>query len=177
MDILDTLNQKSRERRLQFLVTGGHAINAHGYERQTADLDIVVRREEREAWKALLASLGYKIFHEQNTFAQYSPPEAGAWPVDLMFLNEQTFAGMFAESMEVSLKSTAVRIPSVEHLIALKLHALKHTNPRRELKDLLDVVNLVDANKIDIDGENFRKLCERYGTPKIYDKIVAASSR
>jgi predicted nucleotidyltransferase len=177
MEIFETLNQKSREAGLQFLVMGGHAINAHGYERQTADVDILVRSKDREAWKTLLSSLGYRVFHEQDTFMQFSAPEAGAWPVDLMFVNEQTFSKMLAESIEVTMKGTGVKIPSVEHLIALKLHALKYTNPRRELKDLLDVVSLLEANKIDPNGGKFKELCERYGTQKIQNKIIAASSK
>src|SRR5262249_35038269 len=111
------------------------------------------------------------------TFTQFTPPEPTAWPVDLMFVSDSTFAKMLAGSLEVALVGTKVRIPSVDHLIALKLHALKYTHPRRELKDVLDVVNLIEANGIELNGERLLNLCERYGTKKIHDKIVAASSR
>ena len=177
MNIFEILNQKSREAGLSFLVIGGHAVNAHGYERQTADLDILVQSANSERWKNLLSGLGYSLFEEHDNFAQFTPPKTGFWPVDLMFVNEQTFSKINTESIEVKMQGTAVRILSVEHLIALKMHALKHTHPRRELKDLLDVVNLVELNHMDLGGEKFRQLCERYGNEKIRDKIIAASSR
>lgn len=177
MGTLEILNQKSRELGLRFLVVGGHAVIAHGYERQTADLDILVRNLDREAWRSLLSALGYRLFHEQGVFAQFSPVEQGAWPVDLMFVNDQTFDGFFAEARDVQVTGVSLKIPSVEHLLALKFHALKHTHPQREMKDLLDVVNLIEANHIDLNGESFKKLCDRYGTPKIRDQIIAASSR
>jgi predicted nucleotidyltransferase len=78
---------------------------------------------------------------------------------------------------EADVGKTKVRVASVEHLIALKLHALKHGNPRRELKDLLDVVSLCEANRIDVNGEKFEQLCKRYGTKKIHSQILAISSR
>jgi hypothetical protein len=177
MDILATLNRKSLERGLQFMVVGGLAVSAHGYERQTGDIDLLVKRDHRDAWAAIFAGLGYKIFHEQDTFMQFSSPQDTGWPVDLMFVNEQTFLKMFAGSVEQTMKGAVVRIPSVEHLIALKIHALKYTNPRRQLKDLLDVASLIELNNIDINGKEFSVLCERYGNEKIRAQIIAALSK
>jgi hypothetical protein len=177
MNILAILNEKGRAAGLPFLVIGGHAVNVHGYVRQTADLDILVKGAEREAWKTLLLGLEYTLFHEQDIFAQFTPPAPGLWPVDLMFVNDQTFGKMHAASQEAEIQDVAVRVLCVEHLLALKLHALKHSHPRRELKDLLDVVNLIETNRIDIHGKTFKELCDRYGSEKIRDKIIAASSR
>jgi len=177
MDVLTILNEKSRERDLPFLVIGGLAVNAHGYERVTSDIDILVRGDERETWKNLLLSLGFSLTHEQGTFAQFKAAGETGWPLDLMFVNQQTFSKMFPESVEVKLKGLAFRVPTLEHLLALKLHALKYTHGRRELKDLLDVVWLTDINHIDINGEKFIALCNRYGTEKIRNQLIVVSSR
>lgn len=177
MDVLTKLNRLSAESGLQFLVIGGLAINAHGYERVTADIDLLVRKEDREAWRNLMLSIGYQVHHEQEIFMQFTAPEGSTWPVDLMFVNHQTFSKMFPESLEVKMKRMEFRVPALDHLLALKLHALKYTHAKRELKDLLDVVWLVDINHIDINGEKFTELCKRYGTEKIRKQIIAASSR
>jgi predicted nucleotidyltransferase len=177
MEILETIKVKSAELGLQFLVIGGHAIIAYGYERQTGDLDLLVRRTDQKKWADLLISLGCNLVHEQDPFAQFSPSSNFGWPVDLMFGNEQTFSGMLAEAKESTVTGIAVKIPSLEHLIALKLHALKNTHGRRGLKDLVDVVSLLEANKIDVGSDKFKRLCERYGTDKIYDQIIAISSK
>lgn len=177
MNTLEIVNQKSRERGLEFLVMGGLATNAHGYQRQTADMDLLVKSDDREAWKSLMTELGYQLFHEQGAFAQFSPPESSTWPVDLMFVNRQTFFKMKSASVKVEVQKSSVQIPSAEHLIALKLHALKHTTSRRELKDLLDVAGLIEANKIDINGKSFHELCERYGSQKIKAQIITISAK
>ena len=57
-------------------------------------------------------------------------------------------------------------------LIALKLHSLKYNPKIRENKDIPDIINLVRINKIDSKSKKFRELCLRYGTEKIYHKIL-----
>jgi hypothetical protein len=44
---------------LGFLVIGGLAVNFHGFSRDTADLDLLVRLRQRGAWLDLLAGRGY----------------------------------------------------------------------------------------------------------------------
>lgn len=177
MDVLKTLNRLSAETGLKFLVIGGLAINAHGYERVTSDIDLLVRKEDREAWGNLMSSIGYRVHHEQEAFTQFTASEGATWPVDLMFVNQQTFTKMFPEAVEVEMKGMEFRVPALEHLIALKLHALKNTHSKRQLKDLLDVVWLVDINHIDVNGEKFAELCNRYGNEQIRQQIIATSSR
>jgi hypothetical protein len=62
---------------------------------------------------------------------------------------------MVAASREVDLYGTHSRIPSLEHLLALKLHSLKNTRLHRFLRDFLDVENLLRINKLDIKSETF----------------------
>ena len=67
-------------------------------------------------------------------------------------------------------------IPTLEHLLALKLHARKHTHAGRYLKDFLDVQNLVRINKIDLRSEKVRQMFLKYGTMELYEKISRACS-
>jgi predicted nucleotidyltransferase len=173
--LLDILAAKASDHGRQFVVIGGHAVNAYGERRQTGDLDILVRETDRSIWEDLLTSMGYKLFHRHKAFSQYSPPSLEVWPIDLMFVEDKTFDSLFAESAEVNFGGTHdVRIPSIEHLIALKLHVLKQVGKERELKDLADIVALVKIGRLDVNDENFRLLCEKYGTLSIYEKIVEA---
>jgi len=156
------------------VVIGGHAVAAHGYARQTVDLDLLVRDDDRRAWVDLLTGFGYRLFHEDAAFVQLTPPTAAHWPVDLLLVSEPTFAGVMAEAREVDFGTQRVRIPSLEHLLALKLHALKGARPPRDLKDLTDVAQLVEANRLDIRSAGFQALCLKYATPEIYERIVQA---
>lgn len=173
MKILDIVATQSRERGLQFLVIGGHAVNAYGERRQTGDLDILVREADRDAWLNLVTSMGYSLFHQHKAFLQFSPSNIEVWPIDLMLVEDMTFDGLLAESEEVNFGGTEnVRIPSIEHLIALKLNVLKQVGRERELKDLADIVALVRIGKFDVEDKRFRILCEKYGTADIYEKII-----
>ena len=48
MGIIEILNGGCQEPGRTFLVIGGFAVCAHGYDRQTVDLDILISKEQRE---------------------------------------------------------------------------------------------------------------------------------
>ena len=174
MDIFQALADVSKGRGLSFLIIGGHAINAYGYSRETADLDILVNKDKRDEWLSWFQSVGYTLFHDGITFLQFSPPPNGRWPVDVMLVGEPSFSGMLAASVPLEAEPTQPRMPSVEHLLALKLHALKHTRIHRFLKDFQDVVGLIECQKLDPDSEKLKQLFEKYGTMELYGKVCRA---
>lgn len=171
MKFFETIDTETRKRNLRFLVIGGLAVNLYGYSRDTADLDLLICVPDRAEWLGLFFELGYTIHHDAGTFIQLLPPKQGAWPVDLMLVQPGTFAMIFAAGQEEDLYGTRSRIPSLEHLIALKLHALKHGRLDRFLKDFLDVENLMLINRLDIKSESIRQLFAKYGTVELYDKV------
>jgi hypothetical protein len=172
----ETIDAETRKRNLQFLVIGGLAVNLYGYSRETADLDLLICDGQREPWLGLFSRLDYVIYKDGGNFIQLSSEQHAAWPVDLMLVQKRTFAPMFAASQEADLYGTPSRIPSLKHLIALKLHALKNTRLDRFLKDFLDVENLIRINNLDLKSENIRQLFVRYGTMELYDKVSRSLS-
>ena len=176
MGLFATLEQEARQRELPFLVIGGLAVNFYGYSRDTADLDLLVCGDQRSAWLQLLATLKYAVFHDADTFVQLSPPAQGEWPVDLMVVQAATFTPMLSAGLAVEMFGTRVVIPSLEHLLALKLHALKHAGVHRFLKDFQDVEGLVRINRLDLKSEKIRQLFFKYGSVDLYEKIVRACS-
>jgi len=165
------IHEEAQRRRLRFLVIGGLAVNHYGFSRDTSDLDFFISQPERTQWMNLLSDLGYTKYVDGGPFLQYSPPTQHAWPVDLMVVQEKTFAPMFDASREADLFGMKTRVPSLEHLIALKLHALKHTRMHRFLKDFLDVENLMRINRLDIKSAEIRELFEKFGTTDVYEKM------
>lgn|GEM_PF-758959 len=145
MGLFQQISLEAKTRELRFLVIGGLAINFHGCSRDTADLDLLIARDARGRWVDILLGLGYVIYCDRGVFVQLTPPAQGAWPVDLMLVSEATFQPMFAAGIGVEMFGAAVLIPSLEHLLALKLHALKHGHDERFMKDYLDVENLMRA--------------------------------
>lgn len=174
MSFFADVHQRAAERKLRFLVIGGMAVNHYGYCRETNDLDFFISWNDRDSWMQLLAEFGYNRFTDGGPFVQYSPPDNNAWPVDLMLVQEQTFVPIFEASCEGEFYGIKTKVPSLEHLLALKLHALKNTRTRRFLKDFLDVENLISINHFDIKSEKLRSLFEKYGTMDLYEKISRA---
>ncbi len=178
MKILDLIYQQAQKEGLEFILIGGHAINAIGDRRQTRDIDLVVCETDRNQWKELLLAIGYEELNISDAFLQFNPTDITQWPVDIILVNEQTYNGLRDKATSINLGGQYnVLVPSAEHLIAMKLHTLKQGNPERRLRDLLDIITLVRHGQISIDSDFFRQLCEKYATSEIYEEIIEVFNR
>jgi hypothetical protein len=65
-----------------------------------------------------------------------------------------------------------MNLPKPIHLIALKLHAMKSPVRLRQGKDLLDILNLVSLCKIDIEGQEFQGVLDRYANEEIRNLVL-----
>ena len=156
---------------IRIMVIGGLAVCQHGYSRDTEDLDILVCRDDRERWEDLLKNAGYSLFSAKPTFSQWEPkPETVAVRLDVMYVNSRTFEKMWGSSIERQVISANSRVPCLDHLLALKLHAARYA-PWRRLKDMTDIVYLIDANNVDVKSDGFRNLCLEFGTQDIYEQL------
>ena len=162
---------------IPYLVIGGFAVIAHGYARDTIDLDLVASEDDRTEWRERLGSQGYQLKTDHPVFDQFAPP-TGLPDLDIMFLAEETFRQMHDSRVELDLgqgvKSATL---TLEHLLALKLHAVKNCHQIRKLKDLNDIIMLVDANRVDVADDKWRKFFLKYGTEELYETIERTTRR
>lgn len=177
MSPLDEVARLAATEGLDFLVCGGHAVNAYQVIRKTGDLDLVVRERDAAQWRARLVALGYAVFHADAAFIQLSPPTATGWPVDLLVVDDGTLDAMKRAARSVTFGTITCLVPSVEHLIAMKLHALRFSGDARMLKDAVDVVELAAANGIDLLGEEFRALCDRFADARVHERILRLAGK
>lgn len=176
MPLFDQLSREAAKRRLDFLVIGAHAVICHGYVRATDDADILVNKEKRPQWEEMLRDLGYKVLHDGGTFLQFEAADEAGWDLDLMLVPAETFGRMMGEARVVRLDGVSVHIPSLEHVFALKIHALKHGRGLRRLKDMDDVIRLALANGVDVRSESFRRLFVKHGDLEVYEQVLKASA-
>lgn len=155
---------------LRFLVIGGWAVGAHGHTRATFDVDFLVLKHDRAAWIDKMTLAGFTKVSEANTFAQFSQETGDGF--DLMFVNAETFEQMWNASQEQEFKGQRARLPSLDHLLALKLHALKQKLPHRTSKDAEDVELLVRRNRLDISQPQYERLFLKYGSREIYETFL-----
>jgi len=171
MDLADFIGLAYHEPQLPFLVIDGYAVAAHGHTRATFDVDFLARRAQRDLWSARLTGSGLKLFGETSAFAQYSSPGGGDG-LDLMWVDEPTFDRMWQASEERDFGGCQARIPCLDHLLALKLHALKQALPHRTAKDAEDVEILVRRNGLNLRDRRYEELFLKYGNREIYESFL-----
>ncbi|MCX7825414.1 MAG: nucleotidyl transferase AbiEii/AbiGii toxin family protein [Verrucomicrobiae bacterium] len=174
MDAVGNLVSVAASRGLKFLLVGGHAVAMHGYGRTTKDVDILVCKDDRDQWLEIMTASGWALHHDGGTFLQFRPSAGDGWPVDLMLVNAATFGKMLADSITAQLDAATVPVVSLNHLLALKLFALKQKQSHRAVKDMDDLLNLILKNGVDARSAAFRELVEKYGDAKLYKKICQA---
>ena len=165
--IVGTIAEKAAAEGLPFLVIGGNAVIAYGYPRMTSDLDLLVRKADRRAWDTLIMQLDFRQHQIAHAFHMYNPKVSGQIPVDLILVDDSTFEKLARSAVESDMEGTTIRIPSLAHLIAMKLHSIKSGAEHRHSRDLSDVATLVQLNKVDLASPEYAEIVERYATPAI----------
>ena len=89
-----------------------------------------------------------------------------------MFVDQETLTKIISEGERFKIVGQTFTVPSLFHLMALKLHSIKFNSKIRLTKDLPDIINLIRINEVDIKDKKFKDLCLKYGPVGIYDKIV-----
>ncbi len=164
----------TEKNKISCVLIGGFAVNYYKVSRQTADVDILITKEDFEKLTIGLQKDGYKKDYIQETFAKFTDKKRSLLDIDFMFVNEETLEKIITTGKKISIAGQKVIVPSLNNLIALKLHSLKHNYKIREIKDLPDIVNLIRANHFPYRGKEFEELCLKYGTAEIYERILKA---
>jgi hypothetical protein len=133
---------------------------------------LAVPAPQRGAWREVFLLLGYKMYHEQAGFMQFSVPDLGHWPVDVMVVDDSTFARLEADAESIRLGSEAAPVASVTHLVLMKLHSMKTGPTERFAKDLADILELLRLRKLDPRSAEFQAMCERYADREIHERII-----
>lgn len=171
MPVLENIAAAAAAAGLDYLLIGGHAVIAHGFPRNTFDLDLLVRRSEAERWTTLAAAQGYAFEKQTDNFARYQRADGTDFPLDLMLVNESTFAKLQTQAQPVAYGPQSVPVVSLPHLIALKCHAIRHGRSDRKIKDTDDILRLVSLHRLDLRRPDLRELILHYGTPELYEKL------
>jgi len=172
-ELLNLLSIESRSKKLELILVGGWALSFYGVSRQTLDVDFLTLEAHIDALDHLLTNAGYERVYRTNLFAKYRAEAGDLLDVDLLFVESKTMHLICTEGKTVQTGDAEFVVPSLFHLVAMKLHALKHNRERRQGRDMPDVLALLEANHVDVRAIAFKELCLRFGTSQLYDEIVA----
>ena len=136
---------------VRMLMVGGGAVNFHGYQRHSADVDFWIETTD-ENFKKLVAvfnEMGYEIDdfpenvkkQEQNISVKFSPADLDLELITKFSVNK-TFAEAFENSEEVQVNDNLFLRWNVLSLEDLIISKIKANRP----KDLLDVKQLREIN-------------------------------
>ena len=137
---------------VRMLMVGGGAVNFHGYQRHSADVDFWIETTD-ENFKKLVAvfnEMGYEIDdfpenvkkQEQNISVKFSPVDLDLELITKFSVNK-TFAEAFESSEEVQVNDNLFLKWNVLSLDDLIISKIKANRP----KDLLDIQQLREINK------------------------------
>ena len=150
---------------IDYCVMGGNALHAHGYERATVDVDVLMTKE------------GLAKFVETHVGRGYAPRFQGAKtkfrntaddvPIDILLTGAYPGEGQteisFPEPKEISYEEAffgvkdseqIIRMVDLKNLINFKLASYKDL-PRERIQDYVDVRMLIQNNPLD--AEEFAK--------------------
>lgn len=163
LELIERLGTEAGKRGMDFLLIGGQAMMHLGFQRFTLDVDFMGQEAAREAWEGILVSYGYALRARTPAFDQYIHATPG-WPqVDVMFVNERTWAKLRGEAEQKAVGRLTLRVPSPRHMVALKLHSANSPRRSEPAKDWADIEALINIHHLDLSDPEFEKLVLQYG--------------
>lgn len=156
------------------ILIGGFAINFYKVTRTTLDIDFLITKEDFVKIKDALLTAGYTEEFATNAAIRFSSKK-DALDIDFMLVDERTREKIMEDGKTAEIVGEKLAIPSLNHLIALKLHAIKHNRKNRIWKDLPDIIRLIQMNGVNYKSKTFKGLCLKYGDDEIYQIILRNS--
>ena len=153
------------------LVVGGHALTAYGVVRQTIDVDCLIAADDTNALAQILKGNGYREMGRTENAVRYANSAPELPDVDVLLVDGATFEKLFAESNILRRGQHAFRVPSLRHLIALKLHAIRN-DARREARDFADIAELLRANPGKISRQELKQIAQQFAPAEFETKLL-----
>jgi hypothetical protein len=133
---------------IPYAICGGVAVCLHGYQRNTVDLDLVIRSSESDAVRKILSEGGF-TWDKAN--AEFRTPDG----IAVQFLISGQKAGKGSE-VTIPEPIGVLNVESLEELPVVRLSRLIEMkiacglgNQRRTHKDFADVVELIALRNLD----------------------------
>ena len=153
--IHETMRRLSRildEMKIPFAIAGAMAANAHGHKRTTADVDILIRREDLVRFKSKHIGLGWmdkfegsKNFKDTITSVNVDTLIVGDYPGDGL---PKPVA--FPAPEDVSFRNDdGIPFITLETLLELKITSGMTASHR--LQDMADVIQLIRVNRLPLE--------------------------
>jgi len=156
-------------RQYRWALIGGVAVAVYGLARTTLDLDLLVDVDAQEEIVSFMEELGFETLHCSTAYSNHLHADPIRGRVDFLYVRSPTSDRLFAEAEErTGPRGIPVLVPKPEHLIAMKVLAIK-SDPSRTFQDLADIRYL--ASLPGVNHEEIRSQFERHGLLDRYREL------
>lgn len=135
---------------IPFAIVGALALHSYGYSRATNDVDLLVDADAQRSLIAFLEDHGFETLHRSEGYSNHVHPDPALGRLDVIYVDRPTRERIFAEARRASLGGRTITLPKPEHLVALKVHAMRN-DPSRAFQDMADIQFLVKLPGVDRD--------------------------
>ena len=166
---LEDLKGFLEARRYRWALIGGVALAVYGRARTTLDLDLAVEIDAQEELVRYMEESGFETLHCSAAYSNHLHPDPMRGRIDFLYVRGSTRDQLFAEAQtRPGPRGIIVRVPRPEHLIAMKVQAMK-SDPGRTFQDLADIRHLILLPGVDHD--EIRSHFERQGLLDRYREL------
>jgi hypothetical protein len=152
-------------------VVGALGLHAYGHSRATFDLDVVTIRAAQASLVTSLEELGYETLHVSPGYSNHQHPDPDWGGLDVIYVDDETAGLLFPRcSRRLRLGRREAPVPRAEHLVAMKVRAMRN-DPSRLVQDLADVQHLLRLPETD--RAEVRGYFEKAGMLDWYDRLIA----
>lgn len=163
--VLDRIDAVLTTRGSRYALAGGVALAAYRHPRLTLDLDIVTEADAQDAVVASMESAGYATLYRSSGFSNHRHPDREWGRVDFIYVRGETAARLFADVRIVPGPSgRPVPVPSCDHLIAMKVQAMKN-DPERTWQEMVDIGYLLK-----LEGTNRSEVREYFAKANLMER-------
>jgi hypothetical protein len=148
---------------------GGLALAPHKVIRATQDIDLLADAESAGAIDRQLLGLGYRCVHRSPDAGNYV---RGDERLDFLYASRPVARRLLAEAEPRSTPFGALRVVSLEGLIAFKLQGL--VNDPRRTQDLEDIRALLRANRDEVNLVELRGHFRLFEREALLDELLDA---
>ena len=171
--VLGTIGAFLEARGFPCAVCGAFALQAYGLARATQDLDFVVPLGAQEELVAFMEAEGYETLYRSPGFSNHLHADEARGRVDFVYVAGSTSLRVFEDARPGTVADGfAVRVPSPEHLVAMKVQAMKE-DPGRTFKEMADLEFLLRLPNIRMD--EVRGHFERHGLIERFHELQRLS--
>ncbi len=133
----------------RFAIVGAFGLHAYGLSRATGDLDFILDAICQARLITFLEGLGYETIYRSSGYSNHIHPVAAMGRLDFIYVEGHTADTLFSEAKTtLSLGGWKTPVPRPEHLIALKVLAMKN-DPSRTFREMADIQFLMGLPGID----------------------------